>query len=105
MRGHGTFEAAVKSAGAQGRDPGGDRVDRYQPRWQRRQIGINTHAQTRLFTEAIKKAGVDPRSISYVESAANGSPMRDVLELSALSRAFREFTPDLQFCAVGSCRA
>jgi len=62
-------------------------------------------AQTRLFTDVIRKAGVDARSISYVECAAFGAPLGDALEVSSLTRAFRAFTPDVGFCALGSVKS
>ena len=55
--------------------------------------------------ESIVKAGIDPRTISYVEAAAAGLPLGDALELSAMSQAFRTFTTERQFCALGSVKS
>jgi acyl transferase domain-containing protein len=65
----------------------------------------NLSAQVQLFKDVLAKAEVDPRSISYVESAANGSAVADQIELAALSRAFGEQSADRQFCALGSVKS
>jgi len=46
-------------------------------------------AQARLIEETIRAAGIDPRTIGYVEAAANGAALGDSIELRALTRAFR----------------
>ncbi|QGZ36672.1 non-ribosomal peptide synthetase [Stappia indica] len=48
----------------------------------------NVDAQTRLLAENLEAAGIDPRSIGYVEAAANGSSIGDAIELRALGRVF-----------------
>jgi amino acid adenylation domain-containing protein len=62
-------------------------------------------AQARLIEENLRAAGVDARTISYVEAAANGSAIGDAIELRALTRAFRTFTAETGFCAIGSVKA
>jgi acyl transferase domain-containing protein len=52
----------------------------------------------------ILKSKVHPRTISYVETAAAGLPLGDAIEVSATSRAFREFTEELQYCALGTVK-
>jgi polyketide synthase PksN len=63
------------------------------------------NAQARLIGDVIARAKVDARSISYVESAAYGSPMGDAIEVAALAKAFRAHTSDTQFCAIGSVKS
>jgi polyketide synthase PksN len=65
----------------------------------------NPNAQARLIEENFIKAKIDPRTISYVESAATGSPLGDSIEVSALKKAFQKFTADQQFCAIGSVKS
>ncbi|WP_186400374.1 non-ribosomal peptide synthetase [Stappia sp. P2PMeth1] len=48
----------------------------------------NVDAQARLLAENLEAAGIDPRSIGYVEAAANGSAIGDAIELRALGRVF-----------------
>jgi len=62
----------------------------------------NPDAIAQTIKKNILNSGVNPRTISYVESATPGLPIGDALELSAMSKAFREFTEDQQFCALGS---
>jgi polyketide synthase PksN len=62
-------------------------------------------AQADLIADNFTKAGIDPRTVSYVESAANGSPLGDAIEVSALSAGFRQHTADRQFCAIGSVKS
>jgi polyketide synthase PksN len=62
-------------------------------------------AQADLIADNFTKSGIDPRTISYVESAANGSPLGDAIEVSALSAGFRQHTADRQFCAIGSVKS
>ncbi|MFO7481154.1 amino acid adenylation domain-containing protein [Oceanibaculum nanhaiense] len=64
----------------------------------------SAEAQARLIEENLRAAGVDARTISYVEAAANGSVLGDAIELRALTRAFRAFTPEVGFCAIGSVK-
>ncbi len=63
------------------------------------------NAQMELVRGALQRSGIDPRTIGYVEAAAHGVSMSDAVEVSALSRVFREWTPDTGFCALGSVQA
>jgi len=65
----------------------------------------NPNAQAQLFEDNFKKSGIDPRTISYVEAAANGTVLGDPVEITALDKAFRKFTTDRQFCAIGSVKS
>ncbi|HXH10352.1 MAG TPA: amino acid adenylation domain-containing protein, partial [Alphaproteobacteria bacterium] len=65
----------------------------------------NPNALAQLMIDNFRKSGIDPRTISYVESAANGSAIGDPIELNALTRAFREFTAAQAFCAIGSVKS
>ncbi|WP_306602431.1 non-ribosomal peptide synthetase [Azonexus sp.] len=62
-------------------------------------------AQARLIEENFRRAAIDPRSVGYVEAAANGSALGDAIEFRALTRAFRAFTADEGFCRIGSVKA
>jgi acyl transferase domain-containing protein/acyl carrier protein/SAM-dependent methyltransferase len=61
--------------------------------------------QAQLMESAIKRSGVDPESITYVECAANGSPLGDSIEVAALRSAFSRFTGKQQYCAIGSVKS
>ncbi|MBP2630952.1 MAG: pksN 10 [Firmicutes bacterium] len=61
--------------------------------------------QARLIEENFIKAEINPRTISYVEAFAVGSPLGDPIEVTALNKAFQKFTTDQQFCAIGSVKS
>ena len=61
--------------------------------------------QTRVIAMAHADAGVDARSISYVEAHGTATPLGDPIEIEALTRAFRRKTADSGFCAVGSIKS
>ncbi|WP_421107469.1 SDR family NAD(P)-dependent oxidoreductase [Streptomyces sp. NEAU-S77] len=63
------------------------------------------HAQARAIEKAIDDAGVDPRTISYVEGHGSGTSLGDPIEVKALTDAFRKHTEDTQFCALGSVKS
>ncbi|MGZ8239787.1 MAG: type I polyketide synthase, partial [Methylobacter sp.] len=62
-------------------------------------------AQADLIAGNFARAGIDPRTVSYVESAANGSPLGDAIELNALTAGFRKYTDERQFCAIGAVKS
>ena len=61
--------------------------------------------QERLIEENLERAGIHPRTISYVEASANGSQIGDAIEFAALREVFGEHTRDEQFCAVGTVKS
>ncbi|MBB4952061.1 amino acid adenylation domain-containing protein [Agrobacterium vitis] len=65
----------------------------------------NLQAQADVITRALEQAGVDARTISWVEAAANGSPLGDPIEIGSLGNAFRRFTEDKQFCPIGTVKS
>ena len=65
----------------------------------------NPNALAQLMIDNFCKSGIDPRTIGYVESAANGSAIGDPIELNALTKAFRAFTAAQAFCAIGSVKS
>ncbi|ATQ70575.1 hypothetical protein CQW49_21485 (plasmid) [Methylosinus trichosporium OB3b] len=62
-------------------------------------------AQAMLETEVYARAGVDPRSVSYVETHGTGTPLGDPIEIEALTAAFRKSTDAAGFCALGAVKA
>nr|AGS77290.1 polyketide synthase [Myxococcus fulvus] len=65
----------------------------------------NPRAQADAIDEALQRAQVSPRTISYVECAAAGSSLGDAIEVSGLKEAFARHTQERGFCTVGSIKA
>ena len=61
--------------------------------------------QAAVIVAAQRAAGVDARSVSYVEAHGTATPMGDPVELEALIRAFRRTTLDPGFCRIGSLKS
>ncbi len=65
----------------------------------------SVEGQARVIAMAQAIAGVDPRSISYIEAHGTGTPLGDPIEVAALTRVFRGSTEDKGFCALGTAKA
>ncbi len=61
--------------------------------------------QATVIATAQAVAGVDPRTISYVETHGTATPLGDPIEVEGLTRAFRAKTQDTGFCAIGSVKS
>ncbi|MDP4183345.1 MAG: beta-ketoacyl synthase N-terminal-like domain-containing protein, partial [Bacillota bacterium] len=53
---------------------------------------------------AQRKAGVDPQSITYIETHGTGTPLGDPIEMEALNKVFGKKTEKKLFCAIGSVK-
>lgn len=62
-------------------------------------------AQTETITLAWQDAGVDPRTIGYVECHGTGTPLGDVVEVEALRQAFLDAGVAAPGCAIGSVKS
>ncbi len=58
-----------------------------------------------MIAECLEKTGIDPRTISYVETHGTGTSLGDPIEIQGLVKAYRTFTEDRQFCAIGSVKS
>ncbi|BBB92540.1 MAG TPA: beta-ketoacyl synthase N-terminal-like domain-containing protein [Methylomusa anaerophila] len=65
----------------------------------------NLNAQVQLIEDNFKKSGIDPKTISYVEAATNGSQIGDAIEVAALTKVFQKYTNEQQFCGIGSVKS
>jgi acyl transferase domain-containing protein/acyl carrier protein/NADP-dependent 3-hydroxy acid dehydrogenase YdfG len=65
----------------------------------------NPQAQAAVIVDALRDAGVDARQVSYIEAHGTGTKLGDPIEIAALSKAFREHTPDTGFCLIGSAKS
>jgi amino acid adenylation domain-containing protein len=61
--------------------------------------------QSSVIAAAQAMAGVNPRSITYIEAHGTATPLGDPIEVAALTKAFRLGTEDFGFCAIGTAKA
>ncbi|MFD0598465.1 ketoacyl-synthetase C-terminal extension domain-containing protein [Catellatospora coxensis] len=61
--------------------------------------------QAAAVANALATAGVDPRTVSYVEASATGSPLGDAIEVEALTSVYGRGRADRQWCALGSVKS
>ncbi|PEP89733.1 hypothetical protein CN582_29280 [Bacillus wiedmannii] len=71
----------------------------------------NPKAQTDLLVSAYKKAGIDPRTVTYIEAHGTGTELGDPIEINGLKHAFKKLyqdTGDSQVvsthCGIGSVK-
>ncbi|MGZ4969357.1 MAG: beta-ketoacyl synthase N-terminal-like domain-containing protein, partial [Methylobacter sp.] len=64
----------------------------------------NADAQAELIDQAWKDAGIDPRTIRFIEAHGTGTKLGDPIEIDGMNKAFAKYTDDKHFCAVGSVK-
>jgi polyketide synthase PksN len=71
----------------------------------------NPNAQAELIKTAFREAGIDPRTVGYMEAHGTGTPLGDPVEVNGLKMAFRDLyaaTGDTQVkevhCGIGSVK-
>ncbi|WP_304364769.1 SDR family NAD(P)-dependent oxidoreductase [Brevibacillus dissolubilis] len=62
-------------------------------------------AQADLIEACLDKAGIDARTMSYIEAHGTGTSLGDPIEIQGLVKAFRQHTQDKQFCSIGSVKS
>ncbi|HEX6431736.1 MAG TPA: SDR family NAD(P)-dependent oxidoreductase [Niastella sp.] len=65
----------------------------------------NPVAQGELIRNALDRAGIDARHISYMEAHGTGTSLGDPIEITGLNQAFRADTNDVQYCSIGSSKS
>ncbi len=65
----------------------------------------NPNAQANVIGQAFSEAGINPRTISYLEAHGTGTSLGDPIEITALNKSFENYTLDKQFCAMGSVKS
>ena len=65
----------------------------------------NPNAQADLVLDALKKANIDPKTLSYVEAHGTGTSLGDPIEITGLMKAFEGGAEEKQFCPIGSVKS
>ncbi|RFS45612.1 non-ribosomal peptide synthetase/type I polyketide synthase [Micromonospora craniellae] len=61
--------------------------------------------QTAVIAAALAAGGIDAGTITAIEAHGTGTAIGDPIEVTALTRAFREYTAEKGFCALGSVKS
>ena len=70
-----------------------------------RKVGFtapSVDGQCEVICDALQMAGVEPETITYVETHGTGTPVGDPIEIEALKLAFN--TPKKHYCRIGSVK-
>ena len=67
-------------------------------------IAPNAAAQERLEREVYDRFGIDPASLQVLEAHGTGTLLGDSVEFGAVTRAFRKYTAETGFCAIGTVK-
>mgnify|MGYP005834515199 CR=1 FL=1 len=65
----------------------------------------NPNAQANLISAALKKSGINPRTLSYLEAHGTGTALGDPIEVAGLKKAFEAYTKERQYCPIGSIKS
>ncbi|MGE5398815.1 MAG: amino acid adenylation domain-containing protein [Ignavibacteriales bacterium] len=71
-------------------------------------IGItapDADAQADAIEKAWLDAGIDPVTVSFVETHGTATKLGDPIEIDGISKAFRKYTSDKKICAIGAVKA
>ncbi len=61
--------------------------------------------QSEVIMMALESADISASEISYVETHGTGTHLGDPVEISALTKAFRQYTNNTNYCAIGSVKS
>ncbi|HSS78378.1 MAG TPA: amino acid adenylation domain-containing protein, partial [Thermoanaerobaculia bacterium] len=65
----------------------------------------SVEGQVEVYRQAYENAGVDPRTVSYIECHGTGTALGDPIEIAALSRVFADGDNNRRnYCAIGSLK-
>ncbi len=64
----------------------------------------SVQGQVDVITTALERAGIDPQTIGFVEAHGTGTILGDPIEVAGLTQAYRQFTPEKNYCALGSLK-
>ena len=65
----------------------------------------NPIAQAEVIGSVYEEAGINPRTVSYLEAHGTGTALGDPIEINGLCRAFEKSTKEKQYCEIGSIKS
>lgn len=68
-------------------------------------IAPNPDNQAAAIKHALSEAKIHPRTITYVEAHATATKLGDPVEVLSLTKGFRQYTQDKQYCAIGCVKS
>ena len=60
--------------------------------------------QADVIANALESAGVSAKDIGYIEAHGTGTKLGDPIEIAALTKTFKNYTTEKQFCFIGSAK-
>jgi len=65
----------------------------------------NAFAQSQVIKHALQNAGINPKTISYIETHGTGTPIGDPIEIAGLKRCFNKYKiKDQNYCGLGTVK-
>ncbi|HEV2638607.1 MAG TPA: amino acid adenylation domain-containing protein [Actinocrinis sp.] len=65
----------------------------------------DSEAEAEVIEHAWAKAGIDPRTVTYIEAHGTATRLGDPIEIEAIDTAFARHTGDRHFCALSSAKS
>ena len=65
----------------------------------------NPNAQSDVIEKALERSNINPKKISYVEAHGTGTELGDPIEIQGLTKVYKKYTDDKQYCYIGSVKS